>query len=167
MLSTSSICSEHDPRATTIDNRLASVLDSLQKDRAGPPCGGAGRPSCTSPLHGTRPRHGEPLHPPNIRTQSLATSSGVIPTTEGLKPSPSPWERSPSQISWSALSSLSEDETKVSAVRPNVLAAWIYGSVARGEDRPDSDLDIAVRQRLRREYWNTEAPPEASPARPL
>ncbi|MER8709030.1 nucleotidyltransferase domain-containing protein [Mesorhizobium sp. M1088] len=32
----------------------------------------------------------------------------------------------------------------VSAVRPNVLAAWIYGSVARGEDRPDSDLDIAV-----------------------
>lgn len=32
----------------------------------------------------------------------------------------------------------------VSAVRPNVLAAWIYGSVARGDDRPDSDLDIAV-----------------------
>lgn len=32
----------------------------------------------------------------------------------------------------------------VFAVRPNVLAAWIYGSVARGEDRPDSDLDIAV-----------------------
>lgn len=32
----------------------------------------------------------------------------------------------------------------VSAVRPNVVAAWIYGSVARGEDRPDSDLDIAV-----------------------
>ncbi|MER9046406.1 nucleotidyltransferase domain-containing protein [Mesorhizobium sp. M0142] len=32
----------------------------------------------------------------------------------------------------------------VSAVRPKVLAAWIYGSVARGEDRPDSDLDIAV-----------------------
>ncbi|WP_181176922.1 winged helix-turn-helix domain-containing protein [Mesorhizobium sp. B2-6-4] len=25
----------------------------------------------------------------------------------------------------------------VSAVRPNVLAAWIYGSVASGEDRPD------------------------------
>jgi hypothetical protein len=25
-----------------------------------------------------------------------------------------------------------------------VLAAWIYGSVARGEDRPDSDIDIAV-----------------------
>jgi predicted nucleotidyltransferase len=32
----------------------------------------------------------------------------------------------------------------VSAVRPNVLAAWIYGSVARGEDRPNSDIDIAV-----------------------
>ncbi len=25
-----------------------------------------------------------------------------------------------------------------------VIAAWIYGSVARGEDRPDSDIDIAI-----------------------
>lgn len=32
----------------------------------------------------------------------------------------------------------------VSTARPNALAAWIYGSVARGQDRPDSDLDIAV-----------------------
>lgn len=32
----------------------------------------------------------------------------------------------------------------VSAIRPSVLAAWIYGSVARGADRPDSDLDIAL-----------------------
>jgi predicted nucleotidyltransferase len=30
------------------------------------------------------------------------------------------------------------------AVRPPVLAAWIYGSVARGEDRLGSDLDLAV-----------------------
>jgi predicted nucleotidyltransferase len=25
-----------------------------------------------------------------------------------------------------------------------VIAAWIYGSVARGEDRPNSDIDIAI-----------------------
>lgn len=25
-----------------------------------------------------------------------------------------------------------------------VLAVWLYGSVARGQDRPDSDLDVAV-----------------------
>jgi predicted nucleotidyltransferase len=28
--------------------------------------------------------------------------------------------------------------------RPGLVAAWIYGSVARGEDRPSSDLDMAV-----------------------
>jgi predicted nucleotidyltransferase len=31
-----------------------------------------------------------------------------------------------------------------SEVKPAVLAAWIYGSVARGEDRPGSDLDMAI-----------------------
>jgi predicted nucleotidyltransferase len=30
------------------------------------------------------------------------------------------------------------------ACRPQLMAAWIYGSVARGKDRPDSDLDIAL-----------------------
>lgn len=30
------------------------------------------------------------------------------------------------------------------ACRPQLIAAWIYGSVARGKDRPDSDLDIAL-----------------------
>lgn len=37
------------------------------------------------------------------------------------------------------------------ACRPQLLAAWIYGSVARRQDRPDSDLDIAL-----------VAPPEAA-----
>jgi len=27
---------------------------------------------------------------------------------------------------------------------PGVIAVWLYGSVARGDDRPDSDCDIAV-----------------------
>jgi predicted nucleotidyltransferase len=30
------------------------------------------------------------------------------------------------------------------AIEAGVAAAWLYGSVARGEDRPDSDLDIAM-----------------------
>ena len=30
------------------------------------------------------------------------------------------------------------------AVRPAPLAVWLYGSVARGEDGPGSDLDVAV-----------------------
>jgi predicted nucleotidyltransferase len=28
--------------------------------------------------------------------------------------------------------------------RPSLVAAWVYGSVARREDRPSSDLDIAA-----------------------
>jgi predicted nucleotidyltransferase len=32
----------------------------------------------------------------------------------------------------------------VYTIQPSVLAAWIYGSVARGEDRLGSDLDLAV-----------------------
>jgi predicted nucleotidyltransferase len=32
----------------------------------------------------------------------------------------------------------------VETLHPKLAAAWIYGSVARGEDRPTSDLDVAV-----------------------
>lgn len=31
-----------------------------------------------------------------------------------------------------------------SSIHPKAVAVWIYGSVARGEDGPDSDLDLAV-----------------------
>jgi len=30
------------------------------------------------------------------------------------------------------------------AKRRDVVAAWLYGSVARGDDKPDSDVDLAV-----------------------
>nr|WP_319382366.1 nucleotidyltransferase domain-containing protein [uncultured Roseibium sp.] len=32
----------------------------------------------------------------------------------------------------------------VSSFENKVIATWIYGSVARGEDKPNSDLDIAI-----------------------
>jgi predicted nucleotidyltransferase len=34
--------------------------------------------------------------------------------------------------------------THAVAERPAVLAAWIFGSRARGEGRPGSDIDVAV-----------------------
>ena len=34
--------------------------------------------------------------------------------------------------------------TALSHLRPAPLAAWVYGSVARGEDRPDSTVEVAV-----------------------
>lgn len=33
---------------------------------------------------------------------------------------------------------------EVLAKQPDVVGAWLYGSVARGEDEPESDVDIAV-----------------------
>ncbi len=33
---------------------------------------------------------------------------------------------------------------KMAVDRPEVIAAWVYGSVARGEDQHDSDLDVAL-----------------------
>ncbi len=38
-----------------------------------------------------------------------------------------------------------DDEIRAVLARfPRVSAAWVFGSVARGDARPDSDLDIAV-----------------------
>ncbi|MDQ3032366.1 MAG: nucleotidyltransferase domain-containing protein [Myxococcota bacterium] len=33
---------------------------------------------------------------------------------------------------------------RVVASRPEVAAAWIFGSFARGDARPDSDVDVAI-----------------------
>jgi predicted nucleotidyltransferase len=37
-----------------------------------------------------------------------------------------------------------DDIPAVLAEAPRVAAAWVFGSVARGDARPDSDLDLAV-----------------------
>jgi predicted nucleotidyltransferase len=34
--------------------------------------------------------------------------------------------------------------TEVVTLEPRVVAAWVFGSRARGEERPASDLDVAV-----------------------
>lgn len=34
----------------------------------------------------------------------------------------------------------------------DVRSAWLFGSVARGEDRPDSDVDVAVWMRARPDF---------------
>jgi DNA-binding transcriptional ArsR family regulator len=34
--------------------------------------------------------------------------------------------------------------TAARAMRPAPIAIWLYGSVARGEDRPGSDIDLAI-----------------------
>lgn len=39
---------------------------------------------------------------------------------------------------------LAERIAVVVATYPEVAAAWVFGSVARGEARPDSDLDVAL-----------------------
>lgn len=36
------------------------------------------------------------------------------------------------------------DAVRGAARKAGARAAWLYGSVARGEDRPDSDLDVAI-----------------------
>jgi predicted nucleotidyltransferase len=36
------------------------------------------------------------------------------------------------------------EAVRAAAAKAGVAAAWLYGSVSRGEDRPDSDLDLAV-----------------------
>lgn len=43
-----------------------------------------------------------------------------------------------------------QDAIRSAADREGIIAAWIYGSVARNEDSPDSDLDIVIvaRERL-------------------
>lgn len=39
---------------------------------------------------------------------------------------------------------LRERLTRRLRAEPGVLAAWVFGSIARGDARPDSDLDVAV-----------------------
>lgn len=36
------------------------------------------------------------------------------------------------------------DSIRIAAAAPDVIALWLFGSVARGHDRPDSDLDLAL-----------------------
>jgi len=39
---------------------------------------------------------------------------------------------------------LRDELRRIVAAKPAVAAAWLYGSAARGDDRPGSDIDLAV-----------------------
>lgn len=51
----------------------------------------------------------------------------------------------------SVVPSLDERLAGALASFPEVAAAWLFGSVARGDERPDSDLDLGLVFRRRRE----------------
>lgn len=46
-----------------------------------------------------------------------------------------------------SLSGVERKDGALSVARPHVIAAWIFGSVASGEDKPGSDIDLFVLSR--------------------
>ncbi len=65
---------------------------------------------------------------------ALETSHPLIPALQALFAT----ERSRLPRLYDAIRALAADNS------PPVLGAWLYGSVARGDDAPESDLDIAL-----------------------
>jgi predicted nucleotidyltransferase len=79
------------------------------------------------------------------RTLRRAVSRGLL---RGVRRSPnkleiSAAERSYAQSRWALLQAL----VRALRTEPGVQAAVLYGSVAKGFDRPDSDIDLAIELR--------------------
>jgi predicted nucleotidyltransferase len=53
--------------------------------------------------------------------------------------------------SMNSLEALASRMRPILAERPEIAAAWIFGSAARGELRPDSDIDVGILLRTRGE----------------
>lgn len=110
--------------------------------------------------------HGAGLTPPELARRTGLSRAGVwkaLESLEGLgvvEPVGSghsvPYRMSPTHPIAGAIHRLFEEEagradavlaavrSGAAALQPPPLAVWIFGSVARAEDRPGSDLDIAV-----------------------
>lgn len=110
-------------------------------------------------------RHGGELTAPQLAARTGMTAQGVRATLAALERSGAVeaigsararlYRARRSHPLAPALEALFRDEedrhaailaavTDAAGSEPDIYAAWLYGSVARGEDRHDSDLDIVI-----------------------
>jgi predicted nucleotidyltransferase len=92
-------------------------------------------------------RQGVRLVLDGLETQGLVTTHGVprsqlfsvVPGHPFAAPLMAMFEQE--HVRWDALNQALREALQVN---PQVSSAWLYGSVARGEDSPHSDIDIAI-----------------------